>query len=284
MGGDDAPANVRAASSAAKPSLTASLGASSVAALVNFPLWRASAIAQSGFTMDGGARLSGTALWAHAFQPPFRGVSAVLAGMAWARAAIFYGSSAGKDALLKRGAPESVALVAPPIVVSTFVQLVNMPIIRASITLQHPECEHRTTRAAIRALWNRGRVDALWHGTSAGIVKTVPKYVTAVFVKDTLEIALADVRFSTDARQDGLMRSAVKSIAAGVCGATLTNPADVLRNEMFKTDLGLREALSSLNRGGMSWMWRGVDKNLVAVAVPIALTIFMTDRLQANGW
>ena len=33
-----------------------------------------------------------------------------------------------------------------------------------------------------------------------------------------------------------LRRSAVKSVAAGVAGAALTNPLDVIRNEMFKTD------------------------------------------------
>jgi hypothetical protein len=34
------------------------LSASGIAAIVNFPLWRASAIAQSGFKLEGGSVLS----------------------------------------------------------------------------------------------------------------------------------------------------------------------------------------------------------------------------------
>ncbi len=30
---------------------------------------------------------------------------------------------------------------------------------------------------------------------------------------------------------------------------------------------------------GLRWIWRGVDKNLVSVAVPVGLTIFLTDVL-----
>ena len=77
-----------------------------------------------------------------------------------------------------------------------------------------------------------------------------------------------------------LMRSAKKSVAAGVAGAALTNPLDVLRNEMFKTDLGVRMALAKLRQEeGMAFVVRGMSKNLVAVAIPIAVTIFMTDVL-----
>lgn len=77
-----------------------------------------------------------------------------------------------------------------------------------------------------------------------------------------------------------LWRSAQKSVAAGVAGAALTNPLDVLRNEMFKTDLGVRDALIKLRREeGASFAVRGMNKNLVAVAIPIAVTIFSTDVL-----
>lgn len=75
-----------------------------------------------------------------------------------------------------------------------------------------------------------------------------------------------------------LWRSAKKSVAAGVAGAALTNPLDVLRNEMFKTDLGVGEALAKLHREeGLAFTLRGMNKNLVAVAIPIAVTIFLTD-------
>ncbi len=49
----------------------------------------------------------------------------------------------------------------------------------------------------------------LYHGLSASIFKTVPKFIVAVTV----------------------IRSGVKSIASGVAGAVLTNPLDVIRNE-----------------------------------------------------
>lgn len=81
-------------------------------------------------------------------------------------------------------------------------------------------------------------------------------------------------------RRATLWRSAEKSVAAGVAGAALTNPLDVLRNEMFKTDLGVGEALAKLRREeGAAFAVRGMSKNLVAVAIPIAVTIFVTDVL-----
>lgn len=83
-----------------------------------------------------------------------------------------------------------------------------------------------------------------------------------------------------DDRWGTLSRSARKSVAAGVAGAALTNPLDVLRNEMFKTDLSVGKALAKLRREeGAQFMVRGMNKNLVAVAIPIAVTIFMTDFL-----
>ena len=67
--------------------------ASACAALVNFPLWRMSAQAQSGFVLTGpnGKPLGSFASLMHSLKPPYRGAPAVLVGMTWARAAIFYG-------------------------------------------------------------------------------------------------------------------------------------------------------------------------------------------------
>ena len=61
--------------------------ASSIAAVVNFPLWRASAIAQSGFKLEG--RNIFIRYYNAVIQPPFKGLAATIAGMAWARGAIF---------------------------------------------------------------------------------------------------------------------------------------------------------------------------------------------------
>ena len=61
------------------------------------------------------------------------------------------------------------------------------------------------------------------------MLKTVPKYITAVAVKDYMETALP--RADPGDTRAHLYRSAVKSMAAGAAGAILTNPLDVLRNE-----------------------------------------------------
>jgi hypothetical protein len=67
--------------------------ASFVAAIINFPLWRASAIAQSGFKLEGANFI--VRYYKAVMQPPYRGVMATMLGMTWARGAIFYGSDAG---------------------------------------------------------------------------------------------------------------------------------------------------------------------------------------------
>ena len=76
------------------------LTASGLAALINFPLWKAAAIGQSGFASQGTSLLASARIL---FGPPYKGVAATLFGMTWARAAIFYGCDVGKDALLSSG-------------------------------------------------------------------------------------------------------------------------------------------------------------------------------------
>jgi hypothetical protein len=105
----------------------------------------------------------------------------------------------------------------------------------------------------------------------------VPKYVTSVVVKDILEETLPP----SETQSGFLLRAAVKSVVAGVAGAALTNPMDVVRNEMFKTDKGLMATVNGLKATHQGWGWvtRGLSANLVAVSVPITLTIFVTDVL-----
>jgi len=245
-----------------------------VAAFVNYPLWRASAVAQSGFLVEGSGMFG---KYAAAFRPPWRGVGWVLGGMTWARASIFYGSDTGKQVLTAAGAPPAVAMVLPPLVISTLVQVANQPIIRASITIQDPTSQWHTVMAAMRGIHQNGGVNALWHGTSAGILKTVPKYCVAILVKDTLDEQLPRPARDAPAWETRL-RSAKKAVAAGVAGATITNPFDIIRNEMFKADESLVQVCNRLtHEQGVRWLWRGVDKNLVSVAIPIAMTIYLTD-------
>lgn len=79
---------------------------------------------------------------------------------------------------------------------------------------------------------------------------------------------------------DRLMRSAIKSASAGVAGAALTNPLDVIRNEQFKTHMGLMDTIRNLYREmGLRFFVRGLGKNMVAVALPVGCTIFFTETL-----
>lgn len=201
--------------------------ASGIAAIFNFPLWRASAIAQSGFKLEGSNPL--VRYYKAVVQPPYRGVLATMLGMTWARGAIFYGSDHGKLILKESGFPSALSTSLPPLVIGIIVQFVNMPLVRATITIQDPNCELTTVRQAMLHLYTTRGIKGLWHGVSAGIMKTVPKYVTAVAVKDYMEDVLPKVEESDKSSQ--IIRSAVKSVAAGVSGAVLTNPLDVLRNE-----------------------------------------------------
>ena len=255
------------------------LAASAVAAAVNYPLWRASAMGQSGFRP-----LPGKSTYALAFSPPFKGLMATVLGMTWARAAIFYGSDVGKDyilLLLKQQEPQTtnhsfLATVLPPLLISSLVQVLNMPLVRSTVTLQDPQSPFPNVRSSLLHIYRTHGLAGLWHGTSAGILKTVPKYCTAVYIKDRMELALPQAR----TEQEYLFRSICKSVVAGVAGAALTNPLDVLRNEMFQTNLSIYRTSQALYRShGFHWLARGLKPNLIAVAVPVSCTIFLTDML-----
>mmetsp|Transcript_27342 Transcript_27342/g.64049 ORF Transcript_27342/g.64049 Transcript_27342/m.64049 type:complete len:324 (-) Transcript_27342:850-1821(-) len=290
--------------SAAKDHPWEYLAASAAAACINYPLWRASAMAQSGFTITGATSIGGgsgtislignsllrrvppsISPYVYAFAPPYKGMVGVITGMTWARAAIFWGSDFGRELMqnnLGLSKTDIWATVIPPLVVSTLVQCVNQPIVRASITLQNPESGLSNTMASIQYIYKKHGLGGLWHGTSAGILKTVPKYCTAVLVKDVMEERLPRVEdpSSPTYDRDRLCRSAAKSATAGVAGAALTNPLDVIRNEMFKTNESLVATIRRLvNETGYGFVTRGMAKNLVAVAIPVGCTIFFTDVL-----
>lgn len=260
------------------------LGASGLAALINFPLWKAAAIGQSGFSIQA----SGMVAYARTILgPPYRGVAATLFGMTWARAAIFYGSDVGKDVCLKQGVAASIASWLPSIFISTFVQVVNQPIVRGTITIQNPASTHASLGSALVDIYKQRGMAGLWHGTGASVLKTVPKYASAIWVKDFVAARLPpppSPAGTSEHQAEVLRRSALKSMAAGVAGAALTNPLDVIRNEMFKTDEGTLPTVRRLvARDGMAFMARGMGRNMVAVAAPIGLTIFLTDLLTGMG-
>lgn len=122
-----------------------------------------------------------------------------------------------------------IAQTLPPLIIGTIVQVVNMPLVRATITIQDPKSEMKNTWAALVYIYNSRGVAGLWHGVSAGILKTVPKYVTAIVVKDFMEDHLPHGDSKDKTTQ--LTRSAIKAVTAGMAGAILTNPLDVIRNE-----------------------------------------------------
>ena len=198
--------------------------ASTLAALVNYPLWRASALGQSGFRVVGmnlpSSVPSSLAPYLYAFSPPYKGLSATVMGMSWARAAIFYGSDRGKEILETMGVEHTTATIVPPLIVSSCVQIINMPLVRATILLQNPESNVPNIRESLKQIYKSNGIAGLWHGTSAGILKTVPKYCTAIFVKDYMERVLPKVDPQSITKdRDQLIHSAIKSAAAGVAGA-----------------------------------------------------------------
>ena len=265
--------------------------ASALAATGCYPLWRSAAIGQSGFRvaitstgMLGGLTVPASlAPYVYGFLPPYKGMLATVFGMTYARATIFFGSDYGRELLLQRGYSVSTATVAPPLVLSTLVQIINQPIVRATVTLQNPAYNFPNVWQALKHLYAERGIPGLWHGTTAGVFKTVPKYCTAIVVKDAMEakwLPPCDPSSPTY-ENDKLIRSALKSAAAGVAGAALTNPLDVLRNEQFKTNLGLRATMKGLIQelGWAGFLTRGLGKNMVAVALPVGCTIFFTEAL-----
>lgn len=257
--------------------------AAGVAALVGFPLWKMATIGQSGWKTEGAMFYD--KMWA-AMQPPYKGVAATLFGMTWARAAIFWGSEYYKPKLLANGWSMASATTIPPLLIGTFAQVANMPLVRSTITLQNPACSTRNIVEACREVVKTQGVKGLWHGTSASVGKTVPKYIIAVAVKDYCEQYLYRPK-DDDARyhQKMLLRSAKKSVSAGVLGAALTNPFDVVRNEMFKTNLGVITVTKNLwAEMGPKFVLRGIARNVMAVAFPIAMTIFLADAFGEIKW
>lgn len=262
------------------------LAASAVAATGCYPLWRSAAMGQSGFSV-GTAKLAGLTVpprlapYVHGFLPPYKGMVATVVGMTYARAAIFYGSDTGRELLLQKGYAESTATVVPPLLLGTLVQVINQPIVRATVTLQDPNYAYTNVWQSMKHIYSTHGVAGLWHGTTAGVLKTVPKYCTAIAVKDYMEHCLANPDPASPTYEtDRLLRAAIKSASAGVAGAALTNPLDVVRNEQFKTHARLSVTVQSLWKElGLRFFVRGLGKNMVAVALPVGCTIFFTEAL-----
>ena len=66
--------------------------------------------------------------------------------------AIFWGSDSGRHQMSSLGFDSTTSTIIPPLVISTVVQIVNQPIVRASITIQDPAAPYAGTMEAIRAI------------------------------------------------------------------------------------------------------------------------------------
>jgi len=206
--------------------------------------------------------------------------------MTWARAAIFFGSDEGARWLRRHGWGAAASTTLPPLLISVYVQIANQPFVRSSIMLQgDPQVSFATASrlpnlAVLKHLRRTKGTSAWFLGTGVGVLRTVPKYVTAIVAKDAMDRFLAPVEQHNSTAV--VVRSAKKSIAAGVVGAVLTNPLDVIQNEMFKTEEGVLTTFRRLcHNEGHRWLSRGIEKNVVASAVPIAITIFLTDAFAS---
>jgi len=267
-------------SSTSKPLPIPYLAAAGVSAFTFFPFWKAAAIGQSGYGV------AGEGYWQKYFEamkPPWRGSAVVIGGMTWARAAIFYGSDVGAQHMRANGFSVGMSATVPSLVMSCFAQTVNQPFVRSSIMLQNPAEElSRKMFPNIAMLQHLAQTKGLaswFKGLDAAIIKTAPKYVVAVVIKDFMGDFLAPV--DPKNKQAVLMKSAKVAVTAGVTGAILTNPLDVVRNEMFKTEEKMVACTLRMSREtGVKWLFRGMQKNYVAVALPIASTIFLTDRFK----
>lgn len=150
-------------------------------------------------------------------------------GMTWARAAIFFGSDVGKEYMINNGYNSALAQTLPPFILGTVVQIINQPLVRATITIQDPSCHLKNTTQALVHLYSEKGIQGLFWGVTPSVMKTVPKYICAVAVKDYMEEHLPHGDPSD--KYAKLVRSGIKSVSAGVAGAALTNPLDVIRNE-----------------------------------------------------
>merc|ERR1719420_1635309 len=182
--------------------------------------------------------------------------------MTWARAAIFYGSDAGSRAMKARGHNQALSSTVPSLVMSCFAQTVNQPFVRSSIMLQNPaeELAKKTfpNIAMLQHLAKTKGIGSWWTGLDAAILKTAPKYMTAVVIKDYMGLWLAPV--DPKDKTAVLLKSAKVAVTAGVAGAVLTNPLDVVRNEMFKTEEGMVTCAMRMSREtGPRWLWRGMQ-------------------------
>ena len=219
--------------------------ASGCAAIVNYPLWKASAVAQSGFDarlgVEGRLRSLLAPLDAHAY----KGLIPVVSGMTWARAVIFYGSDRGAAALRAAGARDPLLTTLPRPPSSSSARRVQLDATSRSCAAGHDPgpprartraCPRRCARSTARA-GSRGCGAARRRACS----RRCPSTARRSRSRNSWSTGCrARARGGRARALRGARALGGRSCAAALAGAVLTNPLDVIRNEMFKTDLRAR--------------------------------------------
>ena len=72
---------------------------------------------------------------------------------------IIDGSEHGKLAMTQLGIYGPIAQMLPPLVIGILVQCINMPLVRATITIQNPTCELTTVGGALKHIYRTKGID-----------------------------------------------------------------------------------------------------------------------------
>merc|ERR1719313_1250279 len=103
----------------------------------------------------------------------------------------------GSQWMKSQGFGKAISTTVPSLLVSSFVQVTNQPFVRTSVMLQNPgeplAKETFPNFAMLRHLAKTKGLGSLWLGTNAGILKTAPKYMVAIWIKDGMGAYLAPV-------------------------------------------------------------------------------------------
>ena len=73
------------------------------------------------------------------------------------------GSEHGKVALMQLGFYGPLAQMLPPLVIGTLVQCINMPLVRATITIQNPTCELKTVGGALHHIYTTRGIEGIFY-------------------------------------------------------------------------------------------------------------------------
>mmetsp|Transcript_18644 Transcript_18644/g.34827 ORF Transcript_18644/g.34827 Transcript_18644/m.34827 type:complete len:266 (-) Transcript_18644:13-810(-) len=237
-----------------------------VAAVINFPLWRASTLLLHGLKVEG--QTQAARLVNAAFSPPYRATFASIFAMTWSRGAIFYGSDRGYNYLREQDCDMVTASVVPSLAVSSAVSVLNTPLIMGTLALQNPQTPESSIINYMLGTYRRVGLSGLFGGASLVMMRTVPKYAAIVTINNHLDDTLAGDR------------RLLKGPLAGAAAVVLTNPLDALHMHHTREE-GKVGLLQIIRREGLAVFTRGVGANMVAVTIPISIAIAVTDMMKS---